>query len=417
MTARREPGTGTIEELPSGKFRGILPGRRGRKLPARATREEAERDLQIKTYLVTNEGVRAHSADGTQLGPYGRRVLLARQDDGYRNADHELSRWRTHIEETTLGGLDVETFTRADVVVWMRARLKARVKAPHRARLRRPRTLSRSVVIDALRILRLVTVHAVDVDQLRRDDPAAGVKVPAALEGETHDPWTYLRPTEVVRLLETGRTAKVKRDVGGLGTADREASIREVRLVPPAEHDAAIVAIYTGLRLGELLLLHVCDVDLERGRLVVRYGSRKGGKLLAPKGARRKRKIRTIQLLAPALEALRRQIARVSERELNPLGLVFPSAGSSRHVGGYRAPRAPKCWAAWIKTARLTPVDREDPAPLTWHSLRHTFATLVLAGKLPECEGEGWRIEMVSAYLGHSAIAVTQRYADVAELL
>src|SRR5262249_45635584 len=133
---------------------------------------------------------------------------------------------------------------------------------------------------------------------------------------------------------------------------------------------------------------------------------------------RRKRKIRTIELLPPALAALRRQIDRVTAMgRKNPHGLVFPSCAPT-HPGAYRSEgKAPRCWRAWIEAARLTPEHREDPASVTWHSLRHTFATLALWGRLPGAEGEGWRIEKVSAYLGHTSIAITQRYADVAALL
>ncbi len=43
----RKKGTGTVEALPSGKFRGRLPGRAGAKLPASDTREGAEAALDI----------------------------------------------------------------------------------------------------------------------------------------------------------------------------------------------------------------------------------------------------------------------------------------------------------------------------------------------------------------------------------
>lgn len=406
---KRDAGTGTIEELPSGKFRGRLPGRGGKKLPARATREEAERDLQVKLHLVSTERLRPQEAGGTPIASYGRRVLQRRLEDGYRAAKHDLSRWTAHVEATPLGRATIEGVTRADVVGWMRDRLKARTRPAPGVKAHVPRRIARSVVIDALRILRVVFHEAVDVDELRKDDPTASVKVPRD-QGRTHDPWTYLRPPEVAQLLEAARKV-VARDRGGVAKASGERARGAVPLVAPDDLDAAVVALYTGMREGELWALHARDVDLARGRLVVRYGGRRGEKLLPTKG----RRPRVLQLLPPAAAALARQLARVAERS-NPLGLVFPSHGSS-HVGAHRAPRAPKVWARWMKAAKLTPEDRGEAVAVTWHSLRHTFATLALAGKLPGAEGEGWRIEMVSAYLGHSAIAVTQRYADVAELL
>ena len=310
-----------------------------------------------------------------------------------------------------------------------------------------PAPLARAVVVDALRILRAVVKVALD-EQLIRADPTAGVRVPRA-RGRTHEPWTYLRPAEVVRLLGAADVATVEKDRGGVArkTNGPEAEVSEplshgltvlaaprgrretadvsaatpsttarrtvlVKLVHPEDADAARVAIYTGLREGELWCLHLADVDLEAGRIVVRYGGRRGARLSPTKG----RRPRTLQLLPPAAEALRRQLARLADpTRKNPRALVFPSL--SRGRPSYRAEsRPPRCWQAWLAAAGLDR-GRTDPAPVVWHSLRHTFATLALAGRLPGAEGDGWRIERVSAYLGHTSIAVTQRYADVAALL
>jgi len=462
----RTYGTGTIEPLSRGRFRGRLPGRAGKRLPIRATREEAEADLVVS---VRND--LAPAAPGLTLAALGRRVLQRRELDGYANARAELSRWATHVERTPFGRRAVRALERADVVEWMRGRLAAPVLAGHRARLLRPRALSRAVVVDALRILRSVVRAALD-ERLLSADPTAGVRVPRA-RGRTHEPWTYLRPAEVEQLVAVAGRATVKRDRGGVAKASNRSEqaitgtsgkhprpgegllsgrrSAHVRLVHPEDADAAIVALYTGLREGELWTLHLRDVDLEAGRIVVRYGGRRGAKLTPTKG----RKPRTLQLLSPALEALRRQVARLAEvvtptatdltrcrscrlsrrahderragvcavfappgepkARANPADLVFPSL--SRGLPTYRAERRPpKCWRAWLAAAKLD-AGREDPAPVVWHSLRHTFATLALAGKLPGIEGEGWRIERVSAYLGHTSIAVTQRYADVAALL
>lgn len=143
-------------------------------------------------------------------------------------------------------------------------------------------------------------------------DPTAGVRVPRD-RGRTHEPWTYLRPAEVVRLLRAAGVATVEKDRGGVPrkTNGPEAEAAEplsphvlrvepdrevrrervhrfdgppttarrtalVKLVHPEDADAARVAIYTGLREGELWTLHLEDVDLEAGRIVVRYGGGRG---------------------------------------------------------------------------------------------------------------------------------------------
>jgi len=273
----RTYGSGTIEALSRGRFRGRLPGQKGRRLPIRPTREQAENDLAIATL-----DARGAAPAGTPLAAFGRRVLARRELDGYSNARRELSRWATHVERTPLGARAVQLLDRADVVEWMRGRLQAPVLAGHRAALRRPRTLARAVVVDALRILRAVVKVALD-EQLIRADPTAGVRVPRD-RGRTHEPWTYLRPAEVVRLLEAADRATTEKDRGGVSRKtkgpDRSepspgrtlSSTRQVgvlplprrtalvKLVHPEDADAARVAIYTGLREGELWCLHLADV-------------------------------------------------------------------------------------------------------------------------------------------------------------
>lgn len=445
----RAYGTGTIQETSSGKFRGRLPGRYAKALPSRATREEAQKDLDIALHLIRTEGLKPSPA-GTILGPWGRSVLTGRHLQGYSNALREISRWTTRVEESDVGRSTVEGLTRPQVVAWVRAMSTSRAKPGRGHKPKRKQLLSRSVVVDSLRILRAVMKEAI-LQGLRTDDPTEGVEVPRA-PGRIVEPWTYLRPGEVVRLLDVGRTATVERDLGGLPGQDGARGRRAVPLVHPEHLDAAIVALYTGLRSGELWTLHLRDVDLAAGRIVVRYGGREGPKLRATKG----RKPRVLALLPPALAAVQRQIERLttplpdgadpqlarcsacgrsqrSHVELrptacgtfrregpqlrpNPAGLLFPSL--SHHRPAYRSPsEPPACWRAWLAAAGLTPEDRPGEHPVTWHTLRHTFATLALAGRLPGCEGEGWRLERVSAYLGHKSIAITQRYADVAELL
>ncbi len=404
----RAHGTGTVEQLPSHKFRARLPGRTGKKLPARDSREEAERDLDLANALIQTRGLTT-TPQGTPLSSFGRRVIERREIDGLTNARREMSRWATHVEQTELGRLAVETFTRSDVLAWMRSRLSARAKKGNGHTTSNPRPLSRSVVIDALRILRSV-VREATLQGLRQDDPTAGVKIPRD-RGKTHDPWTWLRPREVERLLSTADAATAERDLGGLPRANgRTNSRKTVALVDAEDRDAALFAILTGVREGEQWTQHTRDIDPVTWRMVVRFGGRNGTTLIPTKG----RRPRVVQLLPPAIEVVRRQLARLATRE-NPRGLLWPSRAANRG-GAFRAERSIACWSAWVAAAGLDK-GREDPAPVAWHSLRHTFATLALWGKLPGCEGEGWRLERVSAYLGHKSIAITQRYADVAALL
>lgn len=139
------------------------------------------------------------------------------------------------------------------------------------------------------------------------------------------------------------------------------------------------LAIWTGLRLGELRSLEWRDVLADE--LVVRFGS--PGK--PPKNG----KIRRPPIL-PQARAVLDKLPRVGP-------LVFPGRTSSEHR--YRL-ASRQDWTQWLVDAGL---ERR----VRWHDLRHTCATLLLSGAL----GHAWSIEAVCEFLGHSDISVTQRYA------
>lgn len=382
---RRRSGTGTIDKVKRAdgatEFYPRLPS--GKRLDPVPSPEAADVALAEALHQIAEH--RLLPVDGMRFGAWGRRCIEGRARDGYRNASRELSRWTTHVEQTPLGAMAVTQVRPADIIEWLRSRSRADAKAGNGHKTHRRRKVSRSTVIDAFRLVRMAFKEAI-LEEMRSDNPTLGIPLPRD-HGRSHDPWTWLRVAEVHALLA----------VDGIPAEDR---------------DAALVALYTGLRQGELWTLHLRDVDPVAGLLAVRYGGRKGKKLLPPKNGRP----RTLPLLPAALAALTRQMTRLkAAKRRNPHGLVFPSVA---HGGTYRAEgHPPPCWHEWIPRAKLTAADRGDPVRVTWHTLRHTFATLVLAGALPGCEGEGWRLERVSAYLGHSDFKVTQRYADTAALL
>ena len=66
---------------------------------------------------------------------------------------------------------------------------------------------------------------------------------------------------------------------------------------------------------------------------------------------------------------------------------------------GTRRSNLPEEWEAWLKQAKI-----ED---FRWHDLRHTFA-----GRLVSA---GCSLYVVQEYLGHSSIAMTERYAHLAK--
>jgi integrase len=152
-------------------------------------------------------------------------------------------------------------------------------------------------------------------------------------------------------------------------------------LAASAQDDATynalvIVALNTGMRIGELLALDWKAVDL-RGRKVAVLKSycRASGKLKAPKNGKR----RDVFLNPQAAAAL----VALKHRD----GFVFDCSYS----------------AAYDAMERIS--KRANLAEVGWHTLRHTFASLLVL--------EGVPLFTVSRLLGHSSIRITERYAHL----
>jgi integrase len=163
-----------------------------------------------------------------------------------------------------------------------------------------------------------------------------------------------------------------------------------------------ITALGTGLRLGELLGLRWEDVDLEAGRLRVRYSlANVDGELVLqePKTDRSRRTLVLPDVVITALRAHRtRQKADrlVSGSRWTDSGHVF----TTLHGTPYHAATITRAFKAALTRAGL-------PA-CRFHDLRHAAATFLLA--------QGMTLEDVKNLLGHSSITLTSNtYGHVLE--
>jgi integrase len=161
------------------------------------------------------------------------------------------------------------------------------------------------------------------------------------------------------------------------------------------------LALKTGMRRGELLALRWEDVDLDKGVLQVRgtlRRTRAGLRIGTPKTAASRRRV----VLSPSsVAALRRHLARqVEERRAagglwQDHGLVFPNT-----LG---RPMEPRCLLSDVYRPLL---ERAGLPPITFHALRHTAATLLLA--------EGEHPKVVQELLGHAQVSITlDRYSHM----
>jgi integrase len=179
-----------------------------------------------------------------------------------------------------------------------------------------------------------------------------------------------------------------------VGRRERVASPSEgLRLVAALgvdERPVYALALFAGLRLGELRALRWMDIDSQRGLVLVRrsWDPREGAGL--PKSDAGVRDIPIVRPLSRILEAHRRSC----EWSGDPRALVL---GREAHVPfsdtGLRG-RALRRWAA------------SSLEPIGLHEARHTAASWFIAA--------GVNLKAVSTILGHSSIAITlDRYGHL----
>ncbi len=151
------------------------------------------------------------------------------------------------------------------------------------------------------------------------------------------------------------------------------------------------MAIYTGMRFGELAALRWRDVDLERGLIHVRASNRAD----RPKSGH-ERTVGVPAELRPLIVAHAQRATAV-----RPEHLVF--------VGRRQGGRRPDPTADQVSIPRKALQRALEAAgidqPITMHCLRHTFATLLLDA--------GASQRHVQDALGHSSLAMTSRYVHV----
>lgn len=289
-----------------------------------------------------------------------------------RHVRQERSAWRAHVETWQDAHRPLRSLTRRHVNDFV-GTLGSRAG------------ISRQTVKHVLRLVRQVVAHAHDTGVINAD-PIATLRVPRAAHVSASDAWTWLRPDEITAVLAATR------------------SVEQRALVT--------VAIYTGLRKGELWQLRWSAVTLDgpAPELHVR------GKLKSAHAER------AVPLLPPALDALR-ALKAVRDAEAKAAGktdrvvqidpLVWPSPS-----GGVRRSDDDAAWAS--KRWRLAP---GEPLRLTegvparagiarrvrFHDLRHTCASHLVQGTW----GAPMRLEEVRQWMGHSSITVTMRYAHL----
>jgi integrase len=186
------------------------------------------------------------------------------------------------------------------------------------------------------------------------------------------------------------RPTVVRRGFRELGPAEVE---RLLTAAEGADYFALIkTAIYTGLRLGELLGLQWADVDLEAASLHVHKQWTREAELAEPKTAAAIRRV----VLAPDMcQFLREHRERALARgRARPQDFAFASRRGTP-VGHRNVCRA---FTRIVKEANL-----DGEPKLTFHGLRHLYASLMIE--------RGISSTVLAEQMGHTSSTITeQRY-------
>ena len=220
--------------------------------------------------------------------------------------------------------------------------------------------------------------------------------------GKTIDPQTVNQHLKLLgRMLGVARKWKLIRELPTLGMLkvrkagfdfldfeEADAFLAGAAEHSPDWHPYMVVAIRTGLRVGEMVALRWReDVDFERGRLRVQQSHSPKNGFTSTKND----KPRDVPLTWDALEALRTQ------RQRSDGSLVFPGDGD--HNGGVLT-RGMTNYAIDKICTRL------EMRHLSNHALRHTFASHGAMRGIP--------MRQIQEWLGHGTIMQTMRYAHLA---
>ena len=166
---------------------------------------------------------------------------------------------------------------------------------------------------------------------------------------------------------------------------NREEIGRLLASAAPRYRTLLATAIFSGLRQGELLGLHWRDVDLAEELIHVRTALNRQRLDVPPKT---QHGVREVVLMSGLAQALKKH--RMQSTFNRPDDFVFAS-----QLGG------PLHWANVSRRALKPALKRAAIQPLRWHDLRHTFASLLIAG--------GANVVFVSRQLGHSSTDITLR--------
>jgi integrase len=194
--------------------------------------------------------------------------------------------------------------------------------------------------------------------------------------------WNHARNNDIVKGDWPGRSVKAgrfdNRRIRFLTYDECEALIEKLRETSAQVADMALLSLDTGLRAGEIFSLTWENVNQDAGQI----------RVVDPKSGRNRTAYMT--------ERVKDMLKALDGRQ----GLVFPS-----RTGG-KIGQISKTVARAIADLGLNDGISDPRNKATFHSLRHTFASRLVAN--------GTDLFTVKELMGHSTLSMTERYSHVA---
>ncbi len=175
-------------------------------------------------------------------------------------------------------------------------------------------------------------------------------------------------------------------------------------------HALLTVAVYTGLRQGELFALRWEDVDLGAGTLSVRQNLSIRKQVGQPKSRAGVRSMTLPRLCVIVLREhkVRQAEARLRANEWNDTGLVFTTLKPGAGKGGHTTLPGSPLTQSVVNRALKSLLAKADLPEMKFHELRHTACSLMALQGIPAT--------VAMKRMGHSDIRLTlQRYTHVLE--
>jgi integrase len=417
---KRADKTGTITPLPDGRLWVRAAREADGKRPTLgycATQEEAEALLAADRANAAAEPL-VFVGGARSFLKHMDRVLDAREKNGIRSIEQERHLCDAHLRTAFFATWDIDKIRPKHIARWLQdmSQKKALIGRRGQKSVESNRPLAKSSITRVFTILTTIMQEACPQGaDLIETNPCVGMKVKR----------------------RAGKEATKEKEV--FLTLDEQRDVDACERIPREDRRFILFAFGCGVRRGEQFNIDLADVHvfdasgqlLPDPHVIVRFGS--DGK------PRKNDKILRVELFGYALQATIEQLRALDRGDIpNPLGLLWPTAtgarrkgkplgnghfrevepGKGTHVykGNAKNPtRAPKGKGTHVYVDRFK--EYLSFAGITrrvrWHDLRHTCASALLQGQW----GDAWKLAAVSAQLGHSSLAVTERYAHLGTTL